>query len=95
LIIPQQNSVFSHYPRLLDVRWQPCSGNYPMEYEVEAGISSSNVEQFHDRLTHAGLFSPWCVIQFVGAQPGRVRVRGVNALGPGEWSDFRHFTFTV
>ena len=28
-----------------------------------------------------------------GAQPGRIRVRAINALGTGDWSDYATFTF--
>ena len=36
---------------------------------------------------------PYLSLQFGGAQPGRVRVRAINAEGTGPWSDYTVFTF--
>jgi hypothetical protein len=38
IIMPAGNQ-FSHFPRLVDVRWYPCSGHYPLVYEMEIGLS--------------------------------------------------------
>ncbi len=37
---------------------------------------------------------PYYVACIVGDGPGRFRVQGKNALGAGEWSDYRDFDFT-
>ncbi|MGA2581636.1 MAG: outer membrane protein assembly factor BamE [Tepidisphaeraceae bacterium] len=95
LILPQDRAQYSHYPRLVDVRWQPCSGQYPIEYTVEVGLSMSHEGNYTDHVSHIGLYPPYCLILFPGSQPGRVRVRGINQIGEGEWSDFRYFTFEV
>jgi hypothetical protein len=93
LIIPQDRSAFRHFPRLVDLRWQPCSGQYPIEYTVEVGISMRFDENYRDWKYHIGLFSPSSIIEMPGSQPGRVRVRGINTIGEGQWSDYRYFTF--
>jgi hypothetical protein len=35
LTVPNDRSSFDHYPRFLDLRWNPSSGVYPMQYTVE------------------------------------------------------------
>ncbi|MDD3679767.1 MAG: hypothetical protein PHX72_02855, partial [Candidatus Shapirobacteria bacterium] len=40
LIYPHTNTVFTHYPRVVDFRWYPASGEYPVEYQLEAGSVS-------------------------------------------------------
>jgi hypothetical protein len=95
LIIPQQRTRFDHYPRVVDVRWWPASGVYPIEYAVEGGIAQPGSDQYRDWAQDIGLLSPYCFLCFPGCQPCRVRVRGSNELGDGEWSDYRYFTFDI
>jgi hypothetical protein len=44
LIYPRDKTKFDHYPRFVDLRWQPSSGKYPIEYvvDVEAGFFEVN-----------------------------------------------------
>ena len=34
LITPHDQASFDHYPRILDLRWNPVSGDYPMEWPL-------------------------------------------------------------
>ncbi len=43
LVLPEAGKTLHHYPRFLDFRWQPSSGVYPIEYEIE--IQSLSVSQ--------------------------------------------------
>jgi hypothetical protein len=94
IIIPPARAVFSHYPRLVDMRWFPASGKYPMRYDVEIGWSLEMDGPFTDQVIESELAFPYYVARFGGDQPGRFRVRGQNALGVGVWSEYRYFDFT-
>src|SRR3569833_2611644 len=37
IVAPQEEQVFSHYPRIMDFRWRPPAGVYPMKFELELG----------------------------------------------------------
>jgi len=102
LIIPADGQVFSHYPRVLDVRWYPVSGVYPVRYEVEIGWFSFPMRDgappnaaFYDEIAETDCPAPYLVIAFGGASPGRVRVRAENERGVSEWSAYRQFRFNV
>ena len=102
LIIPADGQVFSHYPRVLDIRWHPVSGVYPVTYSVELGWfpfptldGAPSETEFHNELVATELVGPYFVQTFVGASPGRVRVKAHNERGESQWSAYRHFRFTV
>jgi hypothetical protein len=101
IINPIPNASYSHYPPVLDFRWQPCSGIYPIVYEVEMALG-----WYEDALEHIEWGKPHPIstrpskgphlaTTFPGAQPGRFRVRGLNTTGEGEWSEFRQFEFMI
>jgi len=101
IINPISKAQYSHFPRTLDLPWQPCSGLYPITYELDLSI----VYRKHpdgewlpewsesDEASFRRPNGPHLAISFPGAQPGRFRVRGVNSLGNGEWSEYREFEF--
>lgn len=94
IFLPQPNVRFAHYPRLLDIRWSPVIGTYPMSYEVsaESGIvGDGGTTWFVSQTLKTSV--PYASLQFGGAQPGRVRVRAINAAGTGPWSVFTVFAF--
>jgi len=93
---PPDRVTFSHYPRILDLRWNPSSGAYPMTYTVELGWAEPpNPDCFHDEVIESDLQFPFFTTTFGGAQPGRFRVRARNEVGESGWSVPRCFTFTV
>jgi hypothetical protein len=94
IIGPPEGAVFRHYPRVVDMRWQPVSGVYPIRYEVELGTALEMTAPFTDRVIESELPLPYYVVEAPGDQPARFRVRGRNARGVGEWSDFRYFDFS-
>lgn len=85
LIYPQSKTVFSHYPRNVDLRWYPSSGEYPMEYKVEILTVSSNEET---------TVEPVLTTSVPGANEVRWRVKAINRRGESPWSEYRTFTFT-
>ncbi len=97
VLSPSPGTVFRHFPRILDIRWHPASGEYPIWYEIEMGSGppfTAEKGEFHDKIIEPECPFPYYVSQFSGDQPGRFRVRGVNARGKGAWSDYRYFDFT-
>ena len=102
LIVPAEMQVFSHYPRVIDIRWFPVSGHYPVTYTVEMGTfpfpeldGAPPDYVWMDEIIESDLVGPFLATSFVGACPGRIRVRAKNELGESEWSDYRTFRFTV
>jgi hypothetical protein len=92
LAVPADGAVFDHYPRFVDVRWMPSAGDYPMRYEVEAESRSGGTGVWHP-MASMPVEQPYAVFGHVGANPGRWRVRAVNAVGASAWSDWRSFVF--
>ncbi len=92
---PPEGAVFAHYPRIVDMRWYPASGVYPIRYEIEVGHGLEISGPFSSEIIETECPLPYYVgCYFGGDQPGRFRVRGRNRLGTGEWSDYRHFDFS-
>lgn len=101
LITPFDRSAFSHFPRIVDMRWYPVSGAYPMTYTVEMGWctplnpgDSLAAATFHDEEVESELKCPFFMTTFPGGQPGRFRIRATNDAGYGPWSEHRYFWFT-
>ena len=92
LILPISGSAYEHYPRVLDLRWSPSSGQYPMAYEVQlnsdpgSGWDAVSVHSVQTAVPHA-------VIVWVGKNKGAWRVRAKNRFGDGLWSEVRSFEF--
>jgi hypothetical protein len=102
LIVPQEMQVFSHHPHVIDIRWFPVSGNYPITYMVQMGSfpfpQLDGAPLGFDRIDGiyaSDLIGPYVVTDFGSAGPRRIRVRARNELGASEWSDYRMFHFTV
>ena len=94
IVSPQNSSFHAHFPRILDVRWTPSAGMYPIIYDLELGSSPpGDLHHFRDQISIQEYGQPYALLEFPGSQPGRVRVRGRNALGEGPWSDFHVFRF--
>lgn len=94
IIAPPEHAQLAHHPRIVDMRWHPASGKYPMRYEIEIGFAYSLELPFINYIIDQDLICPYYAAMHVGDQLGRFRVRATNSLGVGEWSEFRHFDFT-
>lgn len=108
LLEPKAGGVHDHYPRRLAVRWKPIAGAVQYLVEVQdryyvrperAGDGSRRLKDagwapHNDGLHSAAVSGAAATFHFIGAQPGRVRVRAVTAngeVGPASsWRDF-HF----
>ncbi len=100
IIVPIENSTFLHFPRILDCRWLPCSGVYPMSYDFELGIGYPTApgeipSQYGSEWLETNLQIPFFMTSFGGAQPGRFRIKAKNELGESDWSEYRYFEFLV
>lgn len=98
-MLPGNGAILNHFPRFLDLRWKPSSGDYPMAYEVEVDFAQYDVDESGDtQLTYHNFETrlsnvPCVTATFAGANPGRWRVRAKNRLGQSDWSRYRHFEF--
>jgi hypothetical protein len=81
LIHPQDGEVFAHYPRFVDLRWYPSSGQYPMRYEIE----------IDNALAEKATTEPYVSARVSGVTTVRWRVRAVNTKGTSDWSELRTF----
>lgn len=100
LIYPRDRAKFDHFPRFVDLRWQPSSGKYPIEYAIEIQSGQYEVRKAEKNAVLVyhnadDLVSelPYAAFSFGGKNPGRWRVRAKNELGESEWSDWRLFAF--
>jgi hypothetical protein len=97
-LLPVQHASFKHSPRFVDMRWEPSSGEYPMEYEIEVSNGQYDIgydanarfSYYVSAVHHSRL--PHLSIAFEGSD-GRWRVRAKNRLGESDWSAERYFEF--
>jgi hypothetical protein len=101
LLYPLDRMVFSHYPRELVYRWQPAEGAPPdAEYLFEYDFVCGNDEKFGDWSEQPGPTFAYRTgkttlnDRFMGAQPGRWRVKVIAKSGESDWSEWRYFRFT-
>jgi hypothetical protein len=92
---PQDRQVFGHYPRIVDFRWQPSLGAYPMSYRLELSIgqppyaSVGRASNALGRYVVEGVFHvgiPYLCMQLPGKQSYQWRVQAMNEYGRSEWT---------
>ncbi len=99
-IYPPNWKVFHHYPRTTTLRWRPVPGavSYTVEiYYIEPCGPMRRIETCRAVLLKRveGIRGTSYTFQFVGAQPGKWRVWGVDAQGrPGPKSRWMYFRYT-
>lgn len=99
IISPRDNSTFSHYPRTLKLRWRPLSGAVSYNVEIDclhccaAKKWCTDVGREFKKIK--ALKDTFYKFNFVGSQPGRWRVQGVDVNGKmGKQSPWVNFKFT-
>lgn len=101
LLYPEDHAVFCHFPREIVFRWRPARGT-PREVEYLVQIENTckgDDEKFGDWTDEPPFFTDrtgktTMNERFVGAQPGRWRVKTINKTGESKWSDWSYFRFT-
>lgn len=103
LVSPVNNSVFSNYPRMTQLTWKPVPGATGYEVQVEYdGMNGGGAwtpwvpNPLYDGIAN-GVFNADYIFNFVGAQPGRMRVRAVDTtdtLWDSSFSNWRYFKYT-
>lgn len=94
LFVPEDNTVFNHFPRVIDLRWWSSSGTMPITFEVSIEVKYPSGEWGIEGDLQKSSDSLHVAMIFPGSNEGRWRVRGRNQEGAGEWSEFRKFKFT-
>lgn len=106
LISPENGSIFDHYPRSLTLDWESSSGPGIITYVLEHGFTWCFS---HENLYDMGEWGAGCTcfyplrylsetsysFDFVGAQPGRWRVKAESEYGESEWSEWFYFRFWI
>jgi hypothetical protein len=97
-ITPKDRTIFDHFPRFVDLRWQPSSGEYPVVYVVEVQTGQYGVIEGKDTLVyvskrHYRASCPYQAFSFGGKNAGRWRVMAVNKKGQSAWTEWHYFRF--
>jgi hypothetical protein len=96
LLTPENGDVFNHWPRRLELKWDPV--NIPSSiYEVEVDYFDGSWAAESGRpSTHYHNVAGTSVIHnFVGMQPGRWRVRAKVDSQYCSWSPWSYFRFDI
>ena len=98
-VSPPDGSVFDHYPRTTTLEWRPLFG--AVGYRVE--VDCFHCCEYGEWCTDIGI--TWMedyvagttyTFDFVGAQPGRWRVSGIDATGlEGQRSGWWEFEYVI
>ncbi|MFZ1937224.1 MAG: hypothetical protein WCB27_03660 [Thermoguttaceae bacterium] len=95
LIYPSEDQLFRHYPRVVDFRWQPSVGAYPMSYcvaflsEDDGTIKNSS----YSPLGEAEVDVPYYCTELPGKGRYQWRVKARNQNGESEWTKSVSFAF--
>ena len=91
LMTPNKDTLFTHYPRIVDFRWYPASGDYPMKYELDIGFRSPTRGWVQNPVQ--AVDSTYYCYSHSGMNQGRWRVRAINSSGKSQWSEYSYFEF--
>lgn len=98
-IFPVDNILFTHYPRIVALTWNPVPG--AAWYDVEIDCQHCRVSGQWDSengpawKTESNLTIPVYNFTFIGDNPGRWRVRAANSSQTGQWSPWWYFGFNT
>ena len=90
-VSPANGTTFSHFPRSVTLVWAPVAGadKYVVERQFQSGANWSSYPAVEVAATTYSF-------NFIGAQPGRWRVRAkTNSGTEGAWSAWSTFNFTI
>ena len=97
---PQANDVFDHWPRKMQFRWDPVDlpgVTYTVEVDAFGAVNAGTWAEEVNRTfaVYNGITTTSLDHNFVGAQPGRWRVRAKIGGRTCSWSPWNYFRFTV
>ena len=103
LVSPISLDVFGNYPRTTSLEWSPSHGSKPITYVIEVEYTWVGVFSEFGRWLEGDYGLAWTgqttgtesTFDFVGAQPGRWRVKATNSYGESNWSEWRYFRYTL
>ena len=88
LVHPNDDEIITGGQRILDFRWIPAAGTYPIKYQLQLEFNTKSA--WVSRIYPAD--KPFFCVMSPSLGIGRCRVRAINALGQSPWSDYRYFT---
>ncbi|MGK7914654.1 MAG: hypothetical protein AB4038_03790 [Prochloraceae cyanobacterium] len=93
---PQNNSVFDHWPRKMELRWDPVNLS-DVKYHVQIDYYTGNWAEETGRAcyNYHNVSGNTLNFSFVGMQQGRWRVRAKVGSTFCGWSPWSYFRFTV
>ena len=98
LLYPYTKSVFTHFPQILDFRWLPSSGEYPMSYRIQVDAYIDFMKKWSSEMNKVENVRSEDVphhCRFLdNFRKYRWRVKAVNKFGESKWSDYFYFEFT-
>lgn len=100
LLDPNEGEVFNHYPRTMTFKWSPVNitgATYSLEIDAFGAVNAGQwaAQSFRSFAVYHNLTSTSFNHNFVGAQPGRWRVRAKVGDRYCSWSNWKYFRFTV
>ncbi len=100
-LLPEEGEVFETYPRDTTLTWEAIDDAATYDVEIDCYHCCGWDQWCTDleeppQTTAIGLTDATYDFSWVGAQPGRWRVRAVRSNGQeGKWSDWREFEYTI
>ncbi len=100
LLEPAEGAVFNHYPRTMTFKWSPVGipgATYSIEIDAFGAVNAGKwaQETFSTCAVYHNIAGTSFNHSFVGAQPGRWRVRAKIDGRYCNWSEWRYFRFTI
>jgi hypothetical protein len=97
---PQDDDIFDHWPRKLQLRWDPINVDgvkYTVEVDAHGAVNAGKwaAETGQTFLMFHNITATTLDHTFVGAQRGRWRVRGKVGSQYCSWSPWSYFEFTI
>jgi hypothetical protein len=95
LISPINGSVFSHYPRTVNFKWQPSKGeatiNYVLQVQYDTRESPGTFQGYYNPITLSDIDYS---LDFKVSGNGRWRIMAKNDFGSSDYCDWWYFQFT-
>ncbi len=91
---PESEVIYSHYPRIIDLRWWASVGEGSITYEIQVDHKYMGKWSTTRSTVYKNIQSVSTTLSFTGKQPGRWRIRATNGKDKSKWSKYQMFVFT-